>query len=91
MAEQTVGIRDLKARLSAYLREVQKGKVIVITEHGRPIAQLSPRKEDLMERVKALQAAGVIAWSGRKLSRRKPVVVNTSDKLMSDLVVELRE
>ncbi|MFZ5903501.1 MAG: type II toxin-antitoxin system Phd/YefM family antitoxin [Chloroflexota bacterium] len=91
MAEQTVGVRDLKARLSAYLREVRKGKVIVITEHGKPIAQLSPRKEDLMERVKALQAAGLVEWSGKRLRRIKPLVVNKSDKQLSDLVVELRE
>jgi prevent-host-death family protein len=91
MAELTVGIRDLKARLSAYLEQVQQGQVIVITSHGKPIAQLTPRKEDLMERVKALQAAGLIEWNGKKLPRHTPSVVNTSDKLISDLVVEQRE
>jgi chromosome segregation and condensation protein ScpB len=44
-----------------------------------------------MERVKALQAAGLIAWNGKKPPIRKPKVINTTNKLMSDLVVEMRQ
>ena len=50
MAELTVGIRDLKAHLSAYLKQVQQGQTIIITSHGKPIAQIIPITEDLMER-----------------------------------------
>jgi prevent-host-death family protein len=91
MTQYTVGIRDLKAHLSSYIEKAQKGHTIIITSHGKSIAQITPAKEDLMERVKTLQAAGLIAWNGKKPSVRKPRVTNTSDKLMSDLVVELRK
>jgi prevent-host-death family protein len=88
---QTVGVRELKANLSAYLEKAQKGQTIIITSHGKPVAQLTPASEELMARVKALQAAGLISWNGKKPEIKKPKLKNTSDKLMSDLVVELRQ
>jgi len=91
MTQYRIGVRDLKTHLSLYLEKVQKGHTVIITSHGKSIAQITPAKEDLMERVKALQAAGLIAWNGKKPSIRKPKLINTSDKLMSDLVVELRK
>lgn len=35
MSEMRIGIRELKARLSDYLRQVRRGQVIVITDHGQ--------------------------------------------------------
>lgn len=37
---KAVGVRELKARLSRYLREVQAGEVILVTDRGRVIAEL---------------------------------------------------
>lgn len=37
---KAVGIRELKARLSRYLREVQAGEVILVTDRGRVVAEL---------------------------------------------------
>jgi len=91
MMELTVGIRDFKANLSAYLKKVEKGQRIIVTSNGKAVADIHPHREELMERVKALQVSGIVAWSGKKPQRRKPAVVNTSDKLISDLVVEQRE
>lgn len=90
MAQYKVGIRDLKAHLSSYLEKVQKGHTIIITSHGKPIANLTPSKEELADRVKALQAAGLIAWNGKKLRDLAPVAVNRGKKLASDIVVEMR-
>ncbi|MBI3166031.1 MAG: type II toxin-antitoxin system prevent-host-death family antitoxin [Anaerolineales bacterium] len=91
MTEYRVGVRDLKTHLSAYLEKVQKGHTVIITFHGKPIAQLTPTREELMDRVRDLQKAGLIAWSGKKPSVQKPKLVNSSDILLSDLVVELRQ
>lgn len=41
-ARRTVGARDLKRRLGRYLRLVRDGMHIIVTERGRPIAELSP-------------------------------------------------
>ena len=37
-----VGIRELRANLSRYVDAARKGKEIVITEHGHPVARLVP-------------------------------------------------
>jgi prevent-host-death family protein len=43
---KTVGIRKLKDRLSAYIREVRKGSVILVTDHGTVVAEIrTPQKE----------------------------------------------
>lgn len=38
----TVGIRELKSRLSEYLRLVAGGELVLVTDRGRPIAELRP-------------------------------------------------
>ena len=91
MSEITVGVRDLKARLSEYLRKVKKGQTIVITDHGQPVGRTLPVENDLMKQLEAMQAAGLIAWNGKKLRPIKAPIVNRSGKLVSDLVVEMRE
>jgi prevent-host-death family protein len=43
MPKRTIGVRDLKARASALLREVEAdGVEFVITVRGRPVARLEP-------------------------------------------------
>ena len=48
--ELTVGIRDLKSRLSEYMRQVKQGQVILITDHGQPIGRLVPVELSMEER-----------------------------------------
>lgn len=38
----TVGIRELRQRLSAYVRRVKRGEAFVVTERGREVAHLVP-------------------------------------------------
>jgi len=37
-----VGVRELRQNLSVYLRRVEKGETLEVTERGRPVARLSP-------------------------------------------------
>ena len=39
---ETVGIRELKNRLSFYVRKVQAGDVVIVTDRGRVVAELVP-------------------------------------------------
>jgi len=41
MTQTTVGIQDLKARLSSYMRQVKDGATLVITERGMQTSQYS--------------------------------------------------
>lgn len=91
MSEIQVGVRDFKARLSEYLRQVKKGQTVIITDHGQPVGRLSPVEQALEDRIKALQDAGMVAWNGRKPGPATPAAVNRSDRQVSDLLVEMRE
>ena len=47
---KAVGIRELKARLSEYLRLVRSGEVVLITDRGEVVAELSlPRTAGRIE------------------------------------------
>jgi prevent-host-death family protein len=53
-----VGVRELKARLSAYLAAVQQGKEVIVTDRGRPVARLVPVERDVDEHRARLIAEG---------------------------------
>jgi prevent-host-death family protein len=42
---ETVGIRDLKNRLSAYIRQVRAGEVVLVTDRGEVVAELAPPRQ----------------------------------------------
>lgn len=42
MAMQTVGVRELKNRLSEYLRRVRLGERILVTDRGEVVAEFLP-------------------------------------------------
>jgi len=42
MAAQQVGIREIRQNLSKYLKRVEEGETFEVTDHGRPVAMLSP-------------------------------------------------
>jgi prevent-host-death family protein len=90
MSEIRVGVGELKSRLSEYLRQVKRGHTIIITDHGRPVGRILPAEQDLEERLKVLQDAGIVAWNGQKLEPLTPVAVNRSARQVSDILVEMR-
>lgn len=46
MDKERIGIRDLGQNVSRVMERVKKGERLVVTEHGKPIAFLSPYSED---------------------------------------------
>ncbi len=91
MNEMRVGTRELKSKLSEYMRRVKSGQTIVVTEHGKPIGQIVPVKASLEERMQAMVATGLAEWDGQKLKPYKPMAINRGDRQVSDLVVEDRQ
>ena len=37
-----VGVRELRQNLSVYLRRIKQGETLEVTEHGKPVALLTP-------------------------------------------------
>jgi prevent-host-death family protein len=42
MQSASVGIRDAKIHLSKYLKLVQQGTEVIITDRGRPVGKIIP-------------------------------------------------
>ncbi|HUZ96685.1 MAG TPA: type II toxin-antitoxin system prevent-host-death family antitoxin [Edaphobacter sp.] len=42
MSMKSVGIRDLKNKLSEYVREVRSGEAVLVTDRGEVVAELIP-------------------------------------------------
>lgn len=90
MTEEEVGVRQLKNGLSAYLRRVNEGRTIVVTDRGRAVARLVP--PDLPEGLQRLIRQGRVrpARGGGRLPR--PVLpYKPGSKLLSDIVIEDRK
>ena len=59
----STGIRELKNKLSHYVRQIEAGKRVAVTAHGRVIAELVPpgAVKSRSSRYEELVAAGIIA------------------------------
>lgn len=90
MKERSIGIRELKSKLSECVRDVKLGGTIVVTEHGRRVARLVPEGDSLDDRLAVLAKAGAMQWSGRRLGRAAPGVRPRGKRTLADIVVENR-
>lgn len=45
-----VGVRELRQNLSVYLRRVEAGETLTVTDRRRPVAVLAPLPDDPLER-----------------------------------------
>jgi len=86
-----VGTRELKSKLSEYMRRVKSGETILVTEHGKPIGQIIPVKPTIQEKLQIVVDAGLADWNGKKVKLGEPAAINRSAKQISDLVVEDRD
>lgn len=94
MHQAIVSIRELKNRLSHFLRLTKEGESLIITDRGTPIGRIVPIAQAgkrLDEHFAAMKQAGQLEWSGRKLSKHKPVARTRGKRGVSDLLVEDRE
>ncbi|HEY2994300.1 MAG TPA: type II toxin-antitoxin system prevent-host-death family antitoxin [Methylomirabilota bacterium] len=74
---RTAGVREARQNLSALLDEVKKGREVLITEHGRPVAKLVPPDRPRSKGVPNLAA----------FRRSMPIL----DRPLSKLIEEDRE
>lgn len=85
-----MAVRELKERLSYYLRMVREGETVVITSRGTPVVRLVPAGRDLQQQITSLQGAGLIEWSGQKLRLSLPSAKARQGKSVSEILVEGR-
>jgi prevent-host-death family protein len=76
----TVAVRELKNRLSEYLRKVKAGERVVITERGRAIAMISAAETLVDEGIEAMVRERTARWAGGQPrgARRPPKIKGPS-------------
>ena len=91
MSSTTVGIRELKARLSYYLQQVKAGALWSSPNTIAQLGKIVPANLAIDERLQALADAGLVAWSGKSLLAIEPVAKTRGPRTVADLLVEDRE
>jgi prevent-host-death family protein len=83
-----VGLKILKNKLSEYVRLAAAGETIVITDRGRPVAEIVPPRQEPETLVERGVREGWLTPAERPfrpLPPRKPIPGCTLEQLLSDL------
>lgn len=86
---RSIGVRELRQQASRYLREVQRGETIEVTDRGRPVARLVPvpRAGDLAE----LESSGrLVAARGDALALGPPLAPAAGTALPGEALGAIR-
>ena len=89
-----VGVKELKNRLTHYLRRTKQGEEVIITERGKPIALIQPiqsaeRVMSLDARLARLAAQGLVSLPTHKPLKRVRLA-KVSGPAISKIIVEDR-
>lgn len=91
--QEAIGIRKLRDELTRHLGRVRRGKRIVVTDRGKPVALLMPYKQDKQstrqDRLQAVLAGGHVAPAEGPFLANPPLVKGRGP-LASDLISEDR-
>jgi len=91
MAITHVSVRELKSRLSHYLRLTKAGESVVITERGTPIGRIVPTTVPVDDRMDAMRQTGLLLWNRKKLPSIPQVAKARGTRTVADLLIEDRE
>jgi prevent-host-death family protein len=83
----SVGIKELKEKLSAYVDRVRRGEEIMVTDRGKEIAMVVPISQERIT-VRHLVQARRAAWDGGKPRGMKGIKVK--GKALSKTILENR-
>ena len=82
----TVSAYEAKTHLPRLLRAAERGETVVITRHGKPVAQLGPVQSERgikygrsKQRVSKPSVAGCLRFHSRSFFRRDTRATNTDD------------
>jgi prevent-host-death family protein len=93
MQSASVGIRDAKMHLSKYIKMVQQGAEVIITDRGRPVGKIIPiqtRELPLDERIKRLEDQGLVDPIGGKGLGKIPPPIPVPDDIAQKMLQEDR-
>jgi prevent-host-death family protein len=86
----TIGVRELRGELAAAVRRAAAGEPTLVTQHGRPVAQLGPL-DAAAPNLEQLLASGAVVAPRRTSAWRPPAPVPVWSGVRLDRVLrELR-
>jgi len=92
---ERVSISQLKDQLSAYLKKVQAGETVLVTDRDRPVAKLEPVGAAMLDdaRLARLVAAGHVKPAARRLTPDiiEPIDVGPDARVVDALLDEREE
>lgn len=85
-------MRELRQNLSVYLRRVEAGETLEVTEHGRPVARLGPLRPGRLGVLDRLIAEGraIPGAGGNVADLGAPEAIGPGPSL-SDVLARLRD
>lgn len=89
-----VGVREAKIHLSKLLDEVQNGREVIVTNHGRPIGKIIPLPKDslsLAERIAKMERQGTIESRDAKEQGWLPAPLPLPDEIAQKFLQEDRD
>jgi len=91
-----VSIRDMKNSLSKYLKLARAGKEVVITDRGKPVAQLTPVKPAAENEEEVIARINALPWvrpgkGGKPKGSRKGVALRGKGPTAAEIVLQDRE
>ena len=86
---RVIGVRELRQQASRYLRDVERGETLEVTDRGRPVARLVPVPS--AAGLEQLAAAGRLTPArGDLLDLGPPLTAASGKPLPSDTLDDLR-
>jgi prevent-host-death family protein len=87
-----VGVRELRQNLSVYLRRVEQGETLDVTEHGRLVARLGPAPAPDISALERLIAEGRARPARRPIPELpQPTQLPPGSRTASEALREMRE
>ncbi|MDW7710118.1 MAG: type II toxin-antitoxin system prevent-host-death family antitoxin [Deferrisomatales bacterium] len=96
-----VAVQEIESRFTEYLRRMQGGEEIVVTDGGRPIARLVPADPVSGEspaggEAEALARLDALPWirpgkGGKPRGSKQPIPWKPGDEMISEMICEDRE
>lgn len=85
-----VGVRELRQNLSVYLDRVKAGETLEVTEHGQPVARLTPNPPKRLSILDQMIADGR-ATPAKTDHRTTPPPPNIPGRPLSEILQEMRD
>ncbi|NQU65705.1 MAG: type II toxin-antitoxin system prevent-host-death family antitoxin [SAR324 cluster bacterium] len=93
MEPTKVGIREAKIHLSKYIRIVQQGKEVILTDRGHPVGKIVPIQTNEIPqsvRIQKLEEKGVLEVLPRGYFKKLPTPIPVADNIAQSFLSQDR-